>query len=173
MVGHDPSYGHGAPRWTVEYGQSSARATNPCRTGFSHQYRTAARHSASSRMHRSQYRRCHTPRSPCRTRLSEGAATSPTARENRCFSNRHRVGKSASPSGSVHTACRRSGSTTIASHRTGMEAIVAAKAARNASIRATRRTSPRRARFTVKTSLAPGTRSRRHLDMPPVCHADP
>ena len=60
------------------------------------------------------------------------AAAQKKSRENRALINRHRTAYSASPSGSVQTAWRWSGSTTQASIRNGRSAMVCRTASRNA-----------------------------------------
>ena len=99
-----PSPAHSPPakpllisRCNDENGQSTARVTRPCLTGFPQQYARWAAKSASSRIECSQNRRCHSPCSFLVTCDAVRGCFSPTARENRDLIRRHRVEKSASP----------------------------------------------------------------------------
>jgi hypothetical protein len=122
-----------ASRCHDENGQSFGCSTNPCFTGLIQQYRTHAVNASSSRMWCSQNRRCHNPRSRRRMWLARLFSTG-TPCVNRALITLHRVEKSWSRSGNVHTACMWSGNTTHASIRNGRSAFVTRTASRNASI---------------------------------------
>ena len=92
-----------------------------------------------------------------------------TAIENRALIAPHRVEKSISPGGKVHTACRWSGSTTQASIPNGRSARVTRTASRNCATSRINRSDPRSAKATVKNTVAPSHFGRIYLDMPAGC----
>jgi len=83
---------------------------------------------------------------------------------------RHRVAKSASPSGKRQMQCRCSGKTTHAITSNGRRVRSSAMQSRRQSMFAVSKSLPRRcSRFTVKNHVPPSVRSRRQFGMREAC----